>query len=60
MKKAFMALYAYSSDEHGIRHPLLFADVPTLREADALFMIGSCSAFVSYLINTARAAWLIG
>jgi hypothetical protein len=60
MKKAFLALYGYSSDEKGIRHALLFADTPTVREADALFMIGSCSAFVSYLINTARAAGLIG
>jgi len=28
-------------------------------EADALFMIGSCAAFVSHLVNKARAAGLL-
>jgi hypothetical protein len=28
-------------------------------EADALFMIGACSAFISYLINKARLVGLL-
>jgi hypothetical protein len=28
-------------------------------EADALFMIGACAAFVSYLVNKGRTAGLV-
>jgi hypothetical protein len=56
MKKAFLALYGYTSDEQGIRHALLEAGAPAVDETDALFMIGACAAFVSYMINKARSA----
>src|ERR1700686_4042791 len=59
MKKGFLALYGFSSDGQGIRHPLLEKEAPSVDEADAMFMIGACSAFVSYLINKARAAGLL-
>jgi hypothetical protein len=59
MKKGFLALYGFSSDEQGIRHPLLEKEAPSVDEADAMFMIGACSAFVSYLVNKARAAGLL-
>lgn len=60
MKAGFSALYGYTSDSGGIRHALLSGDVaPQVDEADALFMIGACAAFVSYLINKARAAGLV-
>lgn len=59
MKKAFLALYGYASDEQGIRHALLFSDAPDVDETDALFMIGACAAFVSYLINKSRSAGLL-
>jgi hypothetical protein len=59
MKKGFVALYGFSSDEQGIRHPLLDKEAPTVDEADALFMIGACSAFLSYLVNKSRAAGLL-
>lgn len=51
LKAAFGALYGYSSDEKGVRHAKVFdkagADVD---EADALFMLGACASFVSYLL----------
>ena len=53
MKKGFTSLYAYTSDEGGIRHALL-EDAAKVDEADALFMLGACAAFVSYLLNKAR------
>ncbi|QIG91834.2 AbiJ-NTD4 domain-containing protein [Bradyrhizobium sp. 6(2017)] len=58
MKKGFESLYAYTSDEGGIRHALL-DDAANVDETDALFMFGSCAAFVSYLLNKARSNGLI-
>jgi len=59
LKKGFLSLYGFSSDEQGIRHPLLDKEAPSVDEADAMFMIGACSAFLSYLINKSRAAGLL-
>jgi thiaminase len=59
LKKGFAAIYGFSSDEQGIRHPLLEKEAPAVDEADAQFMISACAAFVSYLINKARAAGLL-
>jgi hypothetical protein len=54
MKHGFTSLYGYTSDEKGIRHPLLDDGTAGVDEADVLFMIGACASFVSYLINKAR------
>ena len=54
MKKGFLALYGFTSDEQGIRHPLLDKNAAQVEETDALFMIGACAAFVSYVINRTR------
>lgn len=51
MKKAFGALYGFSSDEKGIRHSLVYDDQANVSEADAMFMFGACAAFVSYLLS---------
>lgn len=59
MKAGFKNLYGFTSDESGIRHPLLEKGTARVDEIDALFMIGACAAFVSYLINKARAAGLL-
>jgi hypothetical protein len=59
LKKGFVAIYGFSSDEQGIRHPLLEKNVANVDEADALFMISACAAFLSYLINKSRAAGLL-
>jgi hypothetical protein len=53
MKQGFAKLYAYTNDEDGIRHASIAAG-PAVDETDALFMIGACAAFVSYMINKAR------
>jgi hypothetical protein len=59
LKTGFGSLYGFTSDEKGIRHALLEAGAPVVDETDALFMIGACAAFVSYLINKARSAGLL-
>lgn len=47
LKHAFEKLYAYTSDAHGIRHALM--EDSTVGSGDAMFMLVSCSAFISYL-----------
>jgi hypothetical protein len=59
MRHGFKNLYNYTSDEKGIRHPLLDDPNAVADETDALFMIGACAAFVSYMINKARTAGLL-
>jgi hypothetical protein len=59
LKKGFLTLYGFTSDEQGIRHPLLDKEAPAVDEADAMFMIGACSAFLSYLTNKSRATDLL-
>jgi hypothetical protein len=46
------------SDEGGIRQALLESGQPAVDEVDAIFFIGACSSFVSYLIGKARLAGL--
>jgi len=60
MRAAFGSLYGYASEEQGIRHPLLAEGDAKVDEADALFMIGACAAFVSYMIAKGRAAGIVG
>lgn len=50
LKSAFAKLYGYSSDEEGVRHSLIFKEEAQVDEADALFMLGACASFVSYLL----------
>ena len=56
LKKGFLAIYGYTSDQQGIRHPLIDDATASVDETDALFMLGACSAFISYLIAKGRAA----
>jgi hypothetical protein len=58
MKKGFTSLYAYTSDEGGVRHALL-EDEAKVDEADALFMLGACASFVTYVLNKARSNGLL-
>lgn len=51
LKNAFSALYGWSSDEEGVRHALVFKNAASVDETDALFMLGACSSFVSYLVS---------
>ena len=48
LKKGFSALYGYTSDEPGVRHGLLDDESRVTRD-EAIFMIGACAAFCSYL-----------
>lgn len=59
MKAGFNSLYGFTNDEKGLRHALLDAPAANVDEVDALFMIGACAAFVSYLINKSRNAGLL-
>lgn len=56
LEKAWLALYGYTGDKGGIRHAML--DEPALTVADARYLLVSCSAFVSYLIELASLAGL--
>lgn len=59
LKAGFGSIYGYTSDEKGLRHPLLDGPRANVDETDALFMIGACASFVSYMINKARLADLL-
>ncbi len=48
LKRAFDLLYAYTSDEDGVRHKML--DEDRVGRAEAQYMLVACSAFVSYLV----------
>lgn len=54
LEKGFNSIYGFTSDENGIRHALLDDGTAKVDETDAMFMIGACSAFVSYLANRSR------
>lgn len=47
LKEGFLKLYGYTSDGDGIRHAML--EQSTLTQADAVYFLVSCSAFVNYL-----------
>ena len=57
LKTGLDKLYGYTSDEDGVRHAIL--DEENVDEADARFMIVTCSAFVNFLIVKAEAAGLL-
>lgn len=51
LEQGFKSLYGFTSDEKGIRHPLIDDGTAKVDEADAVFMIGACAAFVSFLVR---------
>ena len=48
-EKGLLALYGFTSDEHGIRHSLL--EEPNLRYSDAKFMLVLASGFCSFFLT---------
>jgi len=50
LKNGFSSIYGYTNDEEGIRHAL-HEEEANIDEADALFMIGACASFVTYLLK---------
>ena len=49
LKEAFSRLYGYTSDEEGIRHPLIESATSPVGQDEAVFMLGACASFASYL-----------
>ena len=49
LKQAFLKLYGYTSDEQGIRHALIDNPQPNVSQDEAVFMLGACASFSSYL-----------
>jgi hypothetical protein len=56
LKNGFLSIYGYTNDEKGIRHPLLDDPSANVDEPDAIFMLGACASFISYMIHKARLA----
>ena len=54
LKKAFSSLYGYTSDEQGIRHALLDEAASPAQRDEAVFMLGACASFVSYMLRKHR------
>lgn len=50
LKKAFSALYGYTSDEGGIRHALI-EDSRKIDFHEAKFMLVTCSSFINFLLS---------
>ena len=49
--KAIKSLYGYTSNEQGIRHPLVDRDIAAVGMNEAVFMLGACASFCSFLWN---------
>ena len=49
LKDAFRKLYGYTSDEQGVRHALLDRTGAQVGQDEAVFMLGACASFASYL-----------
>ena len=49
LKDAFSKLYGYTSDEQGVRHALLDQPDAHVGRDEAVFMLGACASFASYL-----------
>ncbi len=56
LKDALSKLYGYASDEEGVRHALVFQDKPNVTIDEAVFMLGACASFASYLWRKHQAA----
>lgn len=54
LKSAFSSLYGYTSDEEGIRHPLITSAESPVGQDEAVFMLGACASFASYLCRKHR------
>ena len=54
LKGAFSKLYGYTSDEQGIRHALIDNPQANVDQDEAVFMLGACASFSSYLARKHR------
>ena len=51
LKEALLKLYGYTSNEEGIRHPLIDEGQANVGLDEAIFMLGACASFSSYLLR---------
>lgn len=58
LKAGFEKIYGYTNDEGGVRHAL-HENKANVDQEDAVFMLGACASFVTYLVGKARASGLI-
>ena len=56
LKEALIKLYGYTSNEEGIRHALLNKPEANVTIDEAVFMLGVCASFASYLSRKNLAA----
>ena len=49
LKEALSKLYGYTSDEKGIRHSLMDSPTSPVGRDEAVFLLGACASFASYL-----------
>ena len=54
LKEGMKKLYGYTSDEEGIRHPLINSEAANVGFDEAIFMYGACVSFVDYLVSKQR------
>ena len=54
LKRAFSNLYGYTSNEQGIRHALIDNPQVNVGQDEAVFMLGACASFSSYLARKHR------
>lgn len=54
LKKGFEQIYAYTNNEEGVRHPLVFQDSTAVGLDEAMFMFGACASFAAYLVSKHR------
>ena len=54
LKRAFSNLYGFTSDEQGIRHALIDSPQANVGQDEAVFMLGACASFSSYLARKHR------
>jgi hypothetical protein len=53
LKDGFEKIYGYTCDEQGIRHALLNKPKAEVEQHDAVFMLGACASFITYLLGKA-------
>jgi hypothetical protein len=51
LQRGFSSIYGYTSDANGIRHPMVGDEAAMVGEAEAMFMLGACASFVTFLAN---------
>jgi hypothetical protein len=56
LNQGFEKIYGYTNAEEGIRHRLLDDSKARVDVHDAVFMIGACVSFITYLIGNAQDA----